>query len=89
MALANEVLARLSDSDLASLEPHLEAVDLSFRLSIEKPGKPIEYAVFPDHGIISVVANGLKSLEVEFLFNTFFIEFGDFAADIHIRWMWL
>src|SRR5258708_5435933 len=65
MALTNEVLARLSVRDLALLEPHLEEVELPFRQSIEKPGKPIEYAVFPDDGIISVVANGLKNLEVE------------------------
>ncbi|HEY2883931.1 MAG TPA: Crp/Fnr family transcriptional regulator [Rhizomicrobium sp.] len=65
MAFANQVLARLSDSDLALLEPHLEPVELGFRQSIEKPGKPIEYAAFPEEGIISVVANGQKGSEVE------------------------
>ena len=65
MALRNQVLARLSETDLALLQPHLKPYELTFRRSIEKPGKPIEYAVFPDEGIVSVVANGMKGAEVE------------------------
>jgi CRP-like cAMP-binding protein len=65
MALGNQVLARLSESDLALLQPHLKPYELTFRRSIEKPGRRIEYAVFPDEGIVSVVANGMKGAEVE------------------------
>jgi len=65
MALANQVLARLSDSDLALLQPHLEPVELGFRQVIEKPGKAIPCVIFPDAGIVSVVANGHKGSEVE------------------------
>jgi len=65
MALTNQVLARLSENDLALLEPDLEPIALSFRLSIEEPSKAIKYAVFPDDGIISVVATGPKGSEVE------------------------
>lgn len=65
MAFVNQVLARLSDSDLALLQPHLEPVELGFRQSIEKPGKAIPCVIFPDEGIVSVVANGQKGSEVE------------------------
>lgn len=65
MPLANRVLANLADSDRALLEPHLEPVRLNFRRVIEEPNKPIKHAYFPDDGIISVVANGRKGLEVE------------------------
>ena len=65
MALRNQVLARLSQADLALLQPHLKPYELTSRRSIEKPGKRIEYAVFPDEGIVSVVANGVKGAEVE------------------------
>jgi CRP-like cAMP-binding protein len=65
MAFANQVLARLSDSDLALLQPHLEPVVLGFKQSMEEPNKAIKYAVFPDEGIISVVSKGQKGSEVE------------------------
>jgi CRP-like cAMP-binding protein len=65
MSFANHVLARPSDSDRALLQPNLEPIELAFRQSIEEPSKKIEYAVFPDDGIISVVATGPKGLEVE------------------------
>ena len=65
MVLTNHVLACLSDSDRALLQRDLEPVELAFRQSIEEPRKKIEYAVFPDNGIISVVATGPKGLEVE------------------------
>jgi CRP-like cAMP-binding protein len=65
MVLTNQVLARLSDKDLALLQPDLEPIELSFRLPIEEPSKAIKYAVFPDEGIISVVATGPKGSEVE------------------------
>ena len=65
MPSTNLVLARLSERDRALLQPHLEPIELAFRKSIEKPGKAIGYAVFPDDGIVSVVANGSKGSEVE------------------------
>src|ERR1700745_2654210 len=65
MARANQVLARLSPSDLERLQPHLKPIKLTFRQSVEKPGKKIEYAVFPEEGIISVVAKGSNGSEVE------------------------
>ncbi len=65
MAFANQVLARLSDSDLALLEPHLEPVELGFKQYIERPGRVIPCVIFPDEGIVSVVAKGQKGSEVE------------------------
>jgi CRP-like cAMP-binding protein len=59
------VLASLSRANLALLQPHLEAINLKFRLSLEKPNTPIDFAVFPEEGIVSVVAHAGRNLEVE------------------------
>lgn len=56
----NLILSRLSKSDRALLEPHLEPADLPLRKVLEKRGKPIKAVYFPDSGFASVVANGDK-----------------------------
>lgn len=65
MALANHVLSILSKDDLALLQPHLEPVQLTFRMSAEEPNAPIKFAYFPEDGIVSVVANGGRGRVVE------------------------
>ncbi len=62
---ANHVLSILSKDDLALLQPHLEPVELAFRMNAEEPNVPIKYAYFPEDGIISVVANGGRGRVVE------------------------
>jgi CRP-like cAMP-binding protein len=52
----NLLLASLSTDDFASLEPHLKAVKLGLRKSLEKPNRRIDAAYFPDAGFASVVA---------------------------------
>jgi CRP-like cAMP-binding protein len=61
----NHVLAGLDPLDLALLAPHLEPVDLAFRLQIETPNKPIPYVYFPQDGIVSVVATGPREHSIE------------------------
>lgn len=59
-AQKNLLLSRLSASDFALLEPHLEPVDLPVRKMLERRGKPIKAIYFPESGFASVVANGGK-----------------------------
>ncbi len=61
----NHLLATLEPSDAALLAPHLEPVDLAFRLQVETPNKPIPYVYFPQDGIISVVATGPREHSIE------------------------
>ncbi len=39
------------------LVPHLEAIDLPLRFTVEKVGKPVEHIYFPDAGMVSVVVD--------------------------------
>ena len=55
---SNRILSRLSGRDLALLEPHLEAVDLPVRKSLEARKKRIDHVYFIESGFASVVANG-------------------------------
>src|SRR2546430_10342395 len=59
---SNRILARVSRQDFASLEPHLEAVDLPLR-------KPVEarrsHVYFIESGFASVVANGTSKPSIE------------------------
>ena len=52
----NHLLASLLEKDRKRLEPHLEDVPLPTGLMLEEPGKPIDQAVFPSSGIVSLVA---------------------------------
>jgi CRP-like cAMP-binding protein len=55
---SNRLLSGLSQQDLALLEPHLEAVELPFRLPLEKRKTLISGVYFIDAGIASMVASG-------------------------------
>ena len=52
----NRLLASLSTNDFDLLEPHLEAVALELRKSLERPNRRIEAVYFPELGFASVVA---------------------------------
>jgi CRP-like cAMP-binding protein len=52
----NRLLAVLSVSDLARLQPHLKAVNLKLLQKLERPNRPIEAVYFMHAGIASVVA---------------------------------
>jgi CRP-like cAMP-binding protein len=62
---SNHILSRLSRADFALLEPHLEAVELPIKKSIEKRKRPIEQVYFIEAGFASVVANGSEKLSIE------------------------
>jgi len=62
---SNRILSRLSRDDFALLEPHLEAVDLPVRKSLEVRKRRIDYVYFIESGFASVVANGTKTPGIE------------------------
>lgn len=53
----NYLLSQMSDRHREMLAPHLEAIDLPLRFSVEKTGKPVEHIYFPDAGMVSVVVD--------------------------------
>jgi hypothetical protein len=61
----NYLLSRLSDQHREMLVPHLEAIDLPLRFSVEKTGKPVEHIYFPDTGMVSVVVDLAKAHQAE------------------------
>jgi CRP-like cAMP-binding protein len=66
MPSSNHVLSSLMPDDLALIQRHLEPVEFELRQSIEGRNKPIEFAYFPEAGIISIVAlGGSPDVEVE------------------------
>jgi CRP-like cAMP-binding protein len=61
----NRLLSRMAEQHLALLAPHLETVDLPVRKPLESRNKLIGAVYFIEHGIASVVANGMgRSVEV-------------------------
>jgi CRP-like cAMP-binding protein len=64
-ATSNKILTGLSASDFALLKPHLRPVALPLRFEIEDFNKPIKHIYFVEHGVVSVVANGLGKRRIE------------------------
>jgi CRP-like cAMP-binding protein len=53
--VSNLILLSLSDSDYGSLRPHLEFVSLPNHLVLHEAGGKLEFAYFPNRGLISLV----------------------------------
>jgi CRP-like cAMP-binding protein len=53
----NRLLSKLSEADLALLQPHLTRVDLTIRQRIEPLDQDITHVYFVETGIVSVVAH--------------------------------
>src|SRR5213595_2875530 len=62
---SNRILSRLPRQDFALLEPHLEAVDLPVRKTLETRRKRIDQVYFIESGFASVVANGTSKPSIE------------------------
>ncbi|HXC44472.1 MAG TPA: Crp/Fnr family transcriptional regulator [Candidatus Dormibacteraeota bacterium] len=54
-AVSNIILLSISDSDYSSLRPHLEYVSLPNHLVLHQAGEKLEFAYFPNRGLISLV----------------------------------
>lgn len=53
--VSNIILLLISDSDYSSLRPHLEYVSLPNHLVLHEAGGKLEFAYFPNRGLISLV----------------------------------
>jgi CRP-like cAMP-binding protein len=53
--VSNIILLSLSDSDYGSLRPHLEFVSLPDHLVLHEAGGKLDFAYFPNRGLISLV----------------------------------
>src|ERR1700693_283083 len=53
--VGNKILLSTSDSDYSSLRPHLEYVSLPNHLVLHEAGVKLEFAYFPNRGLISLV----------------------------------
>ena len=53
----NRLLSGLTPEDFGLLQPHLETVPLEMRQWVIKAGEPIQHVTFPEHGIISILAD--------------------------------
>jgi len=53
--VSNKILLSISDSDYSSIRPHLEYVSLPNHLVLHQAGGKLEFAYFPNRGLISLV----------------------------------
>ena len=53
--VSNIILLSISDSDYSSLRPHLEYVSLPNHLVLHEAGGKLEFAYFPNRGLVSLV----------------------------------
>ncbi len=53
--ISNTILLSISDSDYSSIRPHLEYVSLPNHLVLHEAGGKLEFAYFPNRGLISLV----------------------------------
>ncbi|MCU1483109.1 MAG: cAMP-binding protein [Subtercola sp.] len=61
----NHILTNLLPNDRSLLELHLEAIDLPFRFPIELAQRPVTHVYFPNSGLASVVACGVRDQIIE------------------------
>jgi len=57
-SVRNRLLAGLTPGDFASIQTHLEPVELELRQVLINPNQPIEHLYFPETGYASVTTNG-------------------------------
>ena len=61
----NQLLAKLSLVDRARIVPHLSLVPLTTRMSLVRPGQPIERCYFFESGVASVVSSTAAGKQAE------------------------
>ncbi len=62
---ANWLLASLAPEDFALIQPALKRVELPLRKQLETRNRTVEFAYFPESGIVSVLAHGGATHSVE------------------------
>ncbi len=65
-AVANKILLSISNREFRAMRAQLEFVDLPARFSLHEPGEKMEFAYFPNSGMVSLVAvaNDGRTVEV-------------------------
>jgi|tagenome__1003787_1003787.scaffolds.fasta_scaffold20799309_2 CRP-like cAMP-binding protein len=53
----NRLLSGVSPENFGLLQPHLEPVALDLRQWLIEAGEPIQHVYFPEHGIVSIIAD--------------------------------
>src|SRR4051812_32718486 len=53
----NRLLSGLAPEDFGLVQPHLEPISLELRQWLIEAGGPIQYVFFPEHGIVSILAD--------------------------------
>jgi CRP-like cAMP-binding protein len=61
----NLLLNSMDPEDFALIQGALEPVSLEARTVLERPGQPIDFAYFPDEGLLSIVSRFETSRDVE------------------------
>src|SRR5215211_5721333 len=56
-AVRNYLLSGISPEDFGLLQPYLEPVALDLRQWLIEAGEPIQHVTFPEHGIVSIIAD--------------------------------
>src|SRR3954469_25562380 len=56
-SVRNRLLAALTPDAFWLLQPHLEPVSLGLRQWVIETQQPIQHVTFPEHGIVSVLAD--------------------------------
>ncbi|HEX4001067.1 MAG TPA: Crp/Fnr family transcriptional regulator [Candidatus Acidoferrales bacterium] len=69
--VSNKILLGIPDIEYGLLRPHLRYLDMPHHLSLHEPREKIEYAYFPNRGMVSlvIVTEAGKSVEVGVLGN--------------------
>jgi hypothetical protein len=53
--VGNKILLSIPDKEYALILPHLEFLSMPHHLSLYEPGQPLEFAHFPNTGMVSLV----------------------------------
>jgi CRP-like cAMP-binding protein len=65
VAIGNLILASLDPAEREGLWPFLELFPLSWHTVLHEPGEPIEFAYFPNSGVVSLVVSVKDGKSVE------------------------
>jgi CRP-like cAMP-binding protein len=63
--VANSILLATPGDEFAALRPHMQYVDLPQGLRLHEPNQKLEFAYFPNSGMISLVVTSRKQQSVE------------------------
>lgn len=64
-AFKNKLLANLAPADIAALAPYLQKVPLTHRQEIELPQEGITEVLFPEEGLLSMIATLPRGRDIE------------------------